>query len=256
MFDGKREFRSIIVQTSSSSAKEFLKCLGRAVDKKLKLVEQVDQSFAVFHGFFYSKTPFQDSDKLDAIKVTRNGSDCFKYDFYLVSRRQKKSTSFIVFVPFSKMASEMFGAVNEKISKRKYGVVNLESLLENLKSQSDFSSSFSPTMIKFLVSGNDSVNSTVLTGRNVIDSEYFKRTSKHLNGIELVPKRVRLSFKEDGASLSFSMDQYGNFWLRVKQGGVNLPLLSRVFDEFEKKSLLGSTIRYPLASSVSETENE
>ena len=259
MFSGQREFRGIVFSCSLSKISDLLGLFPRnVISKERTQIGEIQSTFEVLHCYYYSKVPYAPVEMLQEISVRIGRSTKYQYDFYVAKWQLRRTSVYILAVPFSRMAMDMFGVLEEKLHaySRKYKKLKLDEFLVSLQELNTVSARIAATAVDFRVSGTDTVNAARMSGADVVASEFYKRTTKTLHGITIEPRRVRLRYKDEAIRFSMETNKHGSFWFRVRKGGGNLPWLVNVLSTLEIGGLLSDDNAYPLRASLVKEEKD
>ena len=251
MLEKPRQYRAVIMGSSAKSAEEAWQLLPNSVASgSLTSREKGAAAGRVLLGHFLSSTAYSaDEDLLQKIAIRRSGVVLYRYDVYVCEWRTNRSTMLAFLVPFSDMASEFFGAVDEstKSTNRMYRRANLSAMTELLSGAGEIAGEFSATSAHFLLGGNDLVKGVRLVGENVFASLYYRMITAQLDGLTLDPKKLGLVYAHDQGSLTFSTDDCGNFWFRLGKNGEGINLLASMFKSLEKSGLVDQVQDFPVS---------
>lgn len=250
MFSGQREFRAVMFSVAKfDQSKDVLKCLAQDVrSDQLTAIEVSDKNVSIHHGFFYSSQVCAPPDVLKEVEVTIGRTKKYSYDFYVIRWKPKRTPSFIVAVPFGRIAEEMFGMLEHELGakQRLYKHLDLQLLVDLLAESNSPLKNIESKAVRFLVTGGDTVKTAHLTGPNVARSKYYERTKKGLRGIKMKPRRVRFRFENGPAKFTLEADRHGNFWFPVSKEGGNLCWMAAAFEALATNGILSDTKGYPL----------
>lgn len=259
MFATKRPFRAIVCSSSLRSIDELLSrfptgTIERDGEPPARAKSQPDarasnDSTSLVRVHFVTSKAYIDAELLDEIKVKRGNVWLYRYEMFICRYTDRRDGTLVVAVPFSGMARDVFGIVEDKMrgAKRHYKKINLDSLAKLLAEESSESLPFTATSVRFRVAGTDSVAAAVMTGTSVIPSETYSRIMKSLHGLRLVPQKIRFRFCADSAKTSCETDAHGNFLLRAGRSGSGLVAMSHMLRALEKTGVIETTLAYPLS---------
>lgn len=259
MFSGQRDFRAV---TFCSSLHDVRKVLGLfpkgALSDELGVVGAADGMFVVYHGFYYSTTEYCDADTLKDVAVPFPEGVRYRYDFYVCHWKRGRRGVLVFAVPFSRMAADMFGLLEERgrAYRRQYKKLDLDALVSQLTAGSPLSEEIAATAVRFRVSGGDTVQSATVSGSDVFGSELYQRTQESLHGINLVPRRVRIRYERYPERFTLEADTHGNFWFRVSKDGANIGGLYHLLTALDNANLLQDTVAYPLRPGIRKEDDE
>jgi hypothetical protein len=256
MFGGQREFRGILISSPNGTIAELMLPFVDMIRDELILLNSSTPSFQVYHGIFCSEHAYAAPEQIKEVEIIVDGQLRYRYDFYIVAWKQKRRSTFLIAVPFSAMAQEVFPLFDESVRARKYKRLNLTSLVKAIGERDARTQNLIATSIRFRLAGGDTVKTVNVAGTDVLDSEYFRRTSKALHGISLVPRRLRLRFVKEGLSFALDADPHGNFRFRLRKEAANLCDLEPLLNLLDSTNFLEETAAFPLQAGQQEGDSD
>jgi|GEM_PF-3204670 hypothetical protein len=266
-FNGKREFRAILFQAANlSSPSDVMKLLPKEWSSGRELNDlSVRQGPAdrkpkgeAFHGFLsLSKTYVTDENVLESIRDPEDDAR-YWYDFYIVQWNRRRRPVFLLAVPFSAMAVDVFSVIHEKTkgTRRTFKRIKLDELIKHMYVDTLESSTVHASSVRFRVVGDGRTTGLTISGKDVIRSDSYDRLKSSLHGIQVDPRRVSLKYKDTSVSLSVSTDVHGNLWFRARDNGVNVPWLLEFLSVMDQCKVLTDTTDYPLRRGIKDMAAE
>jgi len=261
MFSGQREFRGIIFSCTLNKISDLLSLFPKnVIAQKLDPIGEPQPTFEVIHSYYYSKenyTSLLDSDnKLEKIRVQIGRKEMYQYNFYAAKWQPRNIPVFILAVPFTHMAVDMFKVLEEKLHGygRKYKKLDLDEFLITLRKRNKVSACITATAVHFRVSGTDTVSSAKMSGIDVVSSEFYKRMTKTLHGITITPRIIRFRYDDKATRFSIETNKHGSFWFSIHKRGANMPWLLNVLRILEEGKLLIDVKAYPLRTGLLKEE--
>lgn len=245
-YSDRRDFRAIVfsskkIQSISDVARMFGGQLRRA-----------DADSQVARVKFRSKTCFlRSTDEIKRNILKDANSDLYTYDVYIISRKAKNDMSFMVAVPFSGMAREVFGKIHDKRPPQSFAYLRpkLGLLLDCLKQKKEGTESFHSTGINWAVSGDSGrADQVTVRGSDVVDSKIYEQLIATQNVEALSLKKMQLRFGKIGEkeNVKLSFDQFGNYGVWVSAEGSNLPKVFDALDILSKMKVMESDEEFPV----------
>jgi hypothetical protein len=248
MFNGQRDFRVIVVSSSCDAIE-----ITRLVDGAELLRTEGDDSKGddstalPMHGQYITECAYLNPDDLKEVSFRRRGRLMYRYDFFVQNLAVGERKAVLFAIPFAKMARDFFSSIDVELAGRTYQAVSLTKLLPKNGGSPPFPDLAVATSSTFRIKGNDSANLVRLDGTDVIASKFFRRCSRALQGLELIPEKMRLQLQPLGTSPRYMVaDLYGNFWIRVRKNGENIPAFCSILKSFWENRLLIDRLPFPV----------
>lgn len=257
MFRDQRVFRAILLQSPKiTSAADVVALLPKGKIKEFLPIIPDSDSGGVWHAYYISKTQFTDSLVLSDERAKDADSDSYKYNLYFFEMRIRRKVYVGLAVPFSQMAVELFTIIDKKTvsQHRLYQVLDLPRVATFLQESDDIARQFSAKMVRFEVVGDSDSNKLSISGNNVFYSRVFARACKQLRGIQLVPKRMKITCIGDRWKCACECDGFGNIWVRVSNKGQSLTRMIGFFEPLFIRGLVREDSSFPLRRAVQELE--
>lgn len=258
MFRDNRQFRAVLMCCPKLTGLDAVR--GALPSDRFTLIEDLggasDNGTQVAHLIYRTESAFLDEDALANVKIEADGKVYYEYNMYVCIFRRKRISYLLWSVPLARMAAEVFGLIDAMAFAvgRKYLVPNLIALTEFLQSNDDDARRFAVTGVHFDVGGDSDTRSVLVRGANVLVSTFLFRTQSGLKGIQLVPKRIRMSEEGEASRFSCECDGFGNFWFRVKNQGHSLYHASAFLDPLFENNIIRSDRTFPLRRTMKEKE--
>ena len=241
----KRDFRAIVFTSKviSTSAEVASMFGGRNIYAK--------ESSNITKVKFESTSCFlrsSDEARKSALRVSETG--LFSYDVYVVSHRRGQDNLFMVAVPFSGMAREVFGQIHDKkkFSSFAYFRPQLDQMVNKLSAKEKGSEQFSVTGVNWAVSGDTGRSDQItLRGRDVIESKLYRTLNETKPGLDLSLRKIQLRFKTSNQrDVKVSFDKFGNYGLWVSAEGASLSSVFRIIDLLQKMKIMKADHEFPV----------
>lgn len=182
---------------------------------------------------------------------TGKGQGTYEYEVCVLAYRKGKLPVFLVAVPFSGMARELFGKIHsaKPSSEFRYLRPSLAALIESLLDPKSKLERIRTVGINWSVAGDTGRSDQVtLRGADVIHSAAFKHLRNPDSGVSLSLRKVQVIHEGFGGQqrLKLTFDKFGNYGIWVTQDAANLPDLFKVVELLRKRDLIEKESDFPV----------
>lgn len=253
----KRDFRAVIFR---GDGLESISDVASLFGSKLQINSAERSIFRLrtlsisrVRATYFTETLFlrsADPVKREAIRA-RKKSDMFQYELYILSLEKNASTTFLVAIPFSTMAREVFGVIhqNKPSSEFRYLKPRINDVVAKLIKRFPGSERVKMVGINWTVAGDSGhTDQLVLRGSDVIHSQMFRDIKAIKSSLSLHPRKLLLRYENRGGDepLKVAFDKFGNYSIWVRSEGQNLPIAFQFFDLLERSKLVEDEVGFPV----------
>jgi len=182
---------------------------------------------------------------------TAKGEALYEYEVCVLVYRKGKTPVFLVAVPFSGMARELFGKIHsaKPSADFRYLRPSLEALIEALLDPKSKLERMRTVGINWAVAGDTGRSDQItVRGADVIHSAAFKHLRDPSSKVSLSLRKLQIIHEGVGGQqrLKLTFDKFGNYGVWVTQEAGNLPDVFKVFELLRKRDLIEKDSDFPV----------
>jgi hypothetical protein len=202
---------------------------------------------------YYSPNLFlrtADPMKRETVRVGKK-SNLFQYEIYILAFRKASRASFMVAVPFSSMAREVFGRIHKRKPSSGFAYLRptIDQFVQRLIDRFTGSERIKAVGINWIVGGDTGrSDQVVVRGSDVVHSDMFKHLRNVPSGLTLKARRVLLRYEPPGGkeALKIGFDNFGNYSVWVRSEGQNLATTFQLLDVLDRADLIEEDAAFPV----------